>query len=299
MLPSALLPKNWPGAALRTRYDDYDVALRRLLREFFTPTATTLPREPHPHAARLGADLELPAGDAGVAQHLRGEHLRVDLLGHGQHDWALGDVAHHVAKDSLESGVEADGCGGHALMMQGGCDIKSGRSRPMGPLVDFAQVAIDASPDVLLVIDAEGILRWASPSLASLGYDPVGQVGVQVLDYVHPDDLGYALGMLTEAVRRPGEHSLPVFRVQHGAGHTVEVEASVANVADGEFEGLLLVLRQVATRGVLPGRRRGLERLLQEVAARCAGAVGEDVAYVIPNLIRPTIIRQRPISRAL
>ena len=150
----------------------------------------------------------------------------------------------------------------------------------MGPLVDFAQVAIDASPDVLLVIDAEGILRWASPSLASLGYDPVGQVGVQVLDYVHPDDLGYALGMLTEAVRRPGEHSLPVFRVQHGAGHTVEVEASVANVADGEFEGLLLVLRQVATRGVLPGRRRGLERLLQEVAARSAGAVGEDVASV-------------------
>ena len=101
-----------------------------------------------------------------------------------------------------------------------------------------------------------------------------------MLDYVHPDDLGYALGMLTEAVRRPGEHSLPVFRVQHGAGHTVEVEASVANVADGEFEGLLLVLRQVATRGVLPGRRRGLERLLQEVAARCAGAVGEDVASV-------------------
>ncbi len=150
----------------------------------------------------------------------------------------------------------------------------------MGPLVDFAQVAIDASPDVLLVIDTEGILRWASPSLASIGYDPVGQVGVQVLDYVHPDDLGYALGMLTEAVRRPGEHSLPVFRIQHGAGHTVEVEASVANVAESDFEGLLLVLRQVATRGVLPGRRRGLERLLQEVAARCAGAVGEDVASV-------------------
>ena len=59
--------------------------------------ATTLPREPHPDAARLGADLELPAGDAGVAQHLGGEHLGVDLLGHGQDDRALGDVAHHVA----------------------------------------------------------------------------------------------------------------------------------------------------------------------------------------------------------
>ena len=47
LLPSALLPKNWPGAALRTRYDDYDVALRRLLREFFTPTRD----HPSPRAA--------------------------------------------------------------------------------------------------------------------------------------------------------------------------------------------------------------------------------------------------------
>ena len=38
LLPTALLPKSWPGAALRTRYEDYDLALRRLLREFFTPT---------------------------------------------------------------------------------------------------------------------------------------------------------------------------------------------------------------------------------------------------------------------
>jgi phenylacetic acid degradation operon negative regulatory protein len=38
LLPSALLPKAWPGVLLRARYDDYDDALRRLLREFFTPT---------------------------------------------------------------------------------------------------------------------------------------------------------------------------------------------------------------------------------------------------------------------
>ncbi len=118
-------------------------------------------------------------------------------------------------------------------MMQGGCDIKSGGALPMVPLVDYAQVAITTSPDVLLIIDSEGILRWASPSVALLGYDPVEQIGTQVLDYVHPDDLGYALGMLTEAVRRPGEHSPPVFRVLHGDGGLVEVEAAVANVDDG------------------------------------------------------------------
>jgi diguanylate cyclase (GGDEF)-like protein len=165
-------------------------------------------------------------------------------------------------------------------MVHGGCDIKSRAGRPMVALVDFPQAAIVASPDVLLIIDGDGILRWASPSLVSLGFDPVADLGLQVLDHVHPDDVGYALGMLTEAIRRPGEHSPPVFRVLHRDGRTVEVEAAVANVVDEGFEGLLLVLRHVATRGVLPGRRRGLERLLQEIAARCAGAVGDDVASV-------------------
>jgi phenylacetic acid degradation operon negative regulatory protein len=42
LLPAALLPKTWPGAALRERYDDYDAALRKLLREFFTPTRAHL-----------------------------------------------------------------------------------------------------------------------------------------------------------------------------------------------------------------------------------------------------------------
>jgi phenylacetic acid degradation operon negative regulatory protein len=47
LLPAVLLPKTWPGAALRERYDDYDAALRRLLREFFTPTRD----HPSPRAA--------------------------------------------------------------------------------------------------------------------------------------------------------------------------------------------------------------------------------------------------------
>jgi phenylacetic acid degradation operon negative regulatory protein len=38
LLPSQLLPDQWPGDALREVYLDYDAALRSLLRAFFTPT---------------------------------------------------------------------------------------------------------------------------------------------------------------------------------------------------------------------------------------------------------------------
>ena len=49
LLPGALLPARWPGDALRTTYRDYDVALRALLRAFFTPTPD-LPSAPGGHA---------------------------------------------------------------------------------------------------------------------------------------------------------------------------------------------------------------------------------------------------------
>jgi phenylacetic acid degradation operon negative regulatory protein len=35
LLPDALLPSGWPGAALRTEYDRYDAAYRSVLRTWF------------------------------------------------------------------------------------------------------------------------------------------------------------------------------------------------------------------------------------------------------------------------
>ena len=53
-------------------------------------TRLPFPASAHPHAAGLGPHLEPTTVPLGVAEHLAGEHLRVDLLGHGQHDWAQG-----------------------------------------------------------------------------------------------------------------------------------------------------------------------------------------------------------------
>lgn len=38
LLPPELLPRDWPGRALRAAYRDYDRSLRAMLRELFTPT---------------------------------------------------------------------------------------------------------------------------------------------------------------------------------------------------------------------------------------------------------------------
>ena len=46
---------------------------------------------------------------------------------------------------------------------------------------------------VMVLVDADGTLRWASPSVQPvLGYDPAELVGVNVLSLLHPDDLELA-----------------------------------------------------------------------------------------------------------
>ncbi len=47
LLPPAVLGREWPGPGLRDVYEDYDAALRGLLRAFFTPT----PDRPSPRRA--------------------------------------------------------------------------------------------------------------------------------------------------------------------------------------------------------------------------------------------------------
>lgn len=42
VLPQPLLPPDWPGAELRRRYDDFEDALREVLRDHVTPSADTV-----------------------------------------------------------------------------------------------------------------------------------------------------------------------------------------------------------------------------------------------------------------
>ena len=62
LLPGALLGHAWPGATLRRVYDDYDVALRALLREFFRPTPDPPSREPAPARSRARPARRAPRG---------------------------------------------------------------------------------------------------------------------------------------------------------------------------------------------------------------------------------------------
>jgi len=153
------------------------------------------------------------------------------------------------------------------------------------PLDDWSKFAADHAPDALIVVNDDGRLAWGSPAATMiLGHDPEAALGINVFDLVHPDDLGYAAGALHETARKDGFH-LPVqIRVQHAAGHWVDVEITANTVIEpGESHRIVLSLRPLDARLLLPQRRRAFEELLDRVSRRCAGATWQAVAGIVTD----------------
>jgi len=91
---------------------------------------------------------------------------------------------------------------------------------------------------------------------------------------------------LHETARKDGFH-LPVqIRLAHADGHWVDVEITANTVADSaDARQIILSLRPLDTRLLLPERRRAFEALLDGVARRCAGATGQAVAGIVTDVL--------------
>ncbi len=77
------------------------------------------------------------------------------------------------------------------------------------------------SLDIVMVTDAQGIIRYLSPSIERvLGYRSEEMVGTTAAEYVHPDDLERALGELAEAASKAGAHPVVGLRSMREPQHS-------------------------------------------------------------------------------
>ncbi|HEX6312190.1 MAG TPA: PAS domain S-box protein, partial [Acidimicrobiia bacterium] len=84
----------------------------------------------------------------------------------------------------------------------------------------FLRALVDHSNDVLFLMDASGVVQFASQAaMRVLGLDPADYVGRSALDLVHPDDAQDAVEALGRSVAA-GEGVLPIkrLRVRRGDG---------------------------------------------------------------------------------
>jgi len=63
---------------------------------------------------------------------------------------------------------------------------------------------IEHGSDLITVLDEDGTVRYESPSIRRLGYEPDDLLGERVFEYVHPEDRERAADLFAELIGEPG-----------------------------------------------------------------------------------------------
>ena len=68
------------------------------------------------------------------------------------------------------------------------------------------QFLIQHVPEIVIVIDPSGTVRFSNPQLEKvLGLRTADVVGRNIFDFIHPDDVHRAAMEYSETIRKPGE----------------------------------------------------------------------------------------------
>ena len=112
------------------------------------------------------------------------------------------------------------------------------------------QLLIEASTDVVSIVDPTGRFQYLSPSSKQiLGYEPGELLGEVGFDYTHPDDQERAMVEFAEAVLDPDRVPIVEFRFKHPEKSWIWVEAKARNLVDHPLiGGLVIHTRDVSDR---------------------------------------------------
>ena len=121
---------------------------------------------------------------------------------------------------------------------------------------------IQNASDVIVVVDEQGLVTYATPSLErALGHLVSGVVGTGVADLMHPADVGDLDDALTHAGLHPErDRPLSDWRLRDADGDYRSFEVVFSNLlADASVAGMVLTMRDVSD-------RRALEQQLKHQA---------------------------------
>src|SRR5262245_8695795 len=94
----------------------------------------------------------------------------------------------------------------------------------------FARL-VQHSPDLILVIDTRGYIKFANSAAHAFGYEPDELLESSIFDFIHPEDAPGTLDALSNAVVDFEPGTIPL-RVLHADGHWVPVEALGSDLVD-------------------------------------------------------------------
>jgi PAS domain S-box-containing protein len=135
---------------------------------------------------------------------------------------------------------------------------------------------VQNSSDVILLLDADGTVRYVSPSVEwILGYAPEQLAGQNLFEYAHPVDQAAARESLGLAMRRPGTPFAHEFRLLHADGFWIYLETVTNSLLNQPSVHAIVVNARDIT------ARKRAEEALRESEARFRAVVEDQTEFII------------------
>ncbi len=98
--------------------------------------------------------------------------------------------------------------------------------------------------DIIVEINSDGTIIYCSPQTFKLfGFQPEELIGLNVFNFIHPEDLPIIIKKLEEAINK-GELRSAEYRTRHKDGHYISSRQKGAFLRRTEILGLLQLLEK-------------------------------------------------------
>ncbi|MGZ3274774.1 MAG: ATP-binding protein [Caulobacteraceae bacterium] len=163
------------------------------------------------------------------------------------------------------------------------------------------RILAENTADIIQRVDTDYLIRYASPSIRQLGYDPEALIGLPATSIVHPDQREdvFRRRELVLAGEAPPHGEL---RILTASGDAVWFESSVAPIRDdaGRMTGVVNVLRNISERKAAEATLRELSSELQRVARVSAlGAFATSLSHEINQPLAAVVTNSAAAGRWL
>ncbi len=112
------------------------------------------------------------------------------------------------------------------------------------------EILIENSYDIMNIIDTEGTIIYESPAIKRiLGYNIGEQIGTNVFDNVHPEDIEKVKNKFKDLMEYPGKFTISELRFKHKNGSWIYLESSGKNMLhDSNINGIIINSRDITKR---------------------------------------------------
>ncbi|MCU1487636.1 MAG: putative diguanylate-cyclase [Actinomycetia bacterium] len=144
------------------------------------------------------------------------------------------------------------------------------------------QALVRNATDVISILNADGTVRWSSPSGTRLfGYEEGSFGGVNIFALIHPEDAPSVAEAFSDALSRPGPTATVQYRLAHAQGGWRWAETTATNLLhDPAIQGVVTSTRDVTD------RRRARDLLGVQSTILESIAQGEPLPATLAELAR-------------